>query len=144
MCPALANAKLGFHVRGDTPSASRLFDTILSGTVPIFTNIQQYQVLPEWIDWKAISYFVNVNESNAKAFVQQVRDILDDVPTYQQKLKVLLANRHWVDWTGLYPFDMYMYMLQAHLYPETRHDPATFFAPEPWKSILHLPPLVPS
>jgi hypothetical protein len=30
-CPALGQARLGFHVRGDSISANRLFDTLLSG-----------------------------------------------------------------------------------------------------------------
>jgi hypothetical protein len=33
-------------------------DTILSGTVPLFTRREQYEVLPDWIDWKQLSYFV--------------------------------------------------------------------------------------
>jgi len=60
MCPALRQAKLGFHVRGDAPSSNRLFDTILSDTIPIFTRQEQYPVLPPWMDWDRISYFINI------------------------------------------------------------------------------------
>jgi hypothetical protein len=34
-CPNLAQAKYGFHVRGDKLGSNRLADTLLSGTVPI-------------------------------------------------------------------------------------------------------------
>ena len=36
-CPGLAASRFGFHVRGDTIGASRLFHTILSGTVCHFS-----------------------------------------------------------------------------------------------------------
>ncbi len=136
MCPSLANAKLGFHVRGDTPSSSRLFDTILSGTVPIFTLKKQYHVLPAWIDWKKISYFMDMQTLNETQFVNELSAILQDNKTYQRKLELLLANRHLFDWTGLYPFDTYMYMLQAHLYPDLRHNLTTFFSSNSATSIL--------
>merc|ERR1719502_782394 len=54
-CPALASARFGFHVRGDTFGSSRLIDTILSGTVPIFTAKEQYDILPPILPWKDIS-----------------------------------------------------------------------------------------
>jgi hypothetical protein len=140
MCPALADAKLGFHVRGDTPGSSRLFDTLLSGTVPIFTLREQYHVLPDWFDWERISYFMDMRTLKEPTFVRELSAILNDTKTYQRKLDLVLANRHLFDWTGLYPFDTYMYMLQAFLYPDKRHDPTTFFAPDEPSSILRLPP----
>lgn len=138
-CPSLAEAKLGFHVRGDTPSSSRLCDTVLSGTVPIFTLHEQYQVLPDWFDWERISYFLDMKTLEEATFVRKLSAIINDTEAYQRKLDLVLANRHLFDWTGLYPFDTYMYMLQTTLYPETAHDPTSFYAPNQGSSILRLP-----
>ena len=115
-CPALANAKLGFHVRGDTFGANRLLDTLLSGTVPIFTFKEQYDVLPDWFDWDKVSYFANV--SSKESFLADVDKIMGDKKTYQEKLKQVLANRDLFDWETPIPFDTYMYMLSLHLWPE--------------------------
>jgi hypothetical protein len=139
MCPALADAKLGFHVRGDTPGSSRLFDTLLSGTVPIFTLREQYNVLPDWLNWEQISYFMDMTTLDETTFVRELSTILNDTETYQRKLDLVLANRHLFDWTGIYPFDTYMYMLQAFLYAETRHNPTDLFGPDGSNSILRLP-----
>jgi len=119
-CPALSDARLGFHVRGDTMGASRLMDTLLSGTVPIFTLQEQYNVLPNWIDWDKISYFVDV--SNKTVFLSSIDTILRDTPKYKQKLIAVLENRALFDWHTHVPFDAYMYMLQCHLWPELRRN----------------------
>jgi hypothetical protein len=140
-CPSLSQAKLGLHVRGDTPSSSRIFDILLSGTVPVFTRQEQYPALPSWIDWDRISYFVDVASTrNATFFVDQMERILADGRTYTGKLGLVLANRHLFDWTGPFVFDTYMYMLQATLYPETRRDKAKLFGNWATRSILMLVP----
>lgn len=59
-CPALSQARYGFHVAGDTLGANRLQDTILSGTVPIFTDLQQYNILPSFIPWRDLSEHVTL------------------------------------------------------------------------------------
>ena len=116
-CPALASSKFGLHVRGDTFGSQRLMDTILSGTVPIFTRTEQYAIVPRWIDWSKISVFLNL--SSEGTFSADLERILSD-EGYEQKYKTLLENRELFHWKTLYPFDTYMYMLQAHIYPETR------------------------
>ena len=58
-CPHLSQALLGFHIRGDSISSNRLFDTLLSATVPVFTLKLQYGAQPEWYDWDKIIYFAN-------------------------------------------------------------------------------------
>ena len=120
-CPSLAQSKYGFHVRGDTWGSQRLMDTLLSGTVPIFTSVNQYLVQPSWIDWTQLSELVNV--SSKVVLLQDVHRILRDTTRYHQLIQNIHQHRHLFDWTTLYPFDTYMYMLQAHLYPETKHDP---------------------
>jgi hypothetical protein len=115
-CPALARSRFGFHVRGDTYGANRLMDTLLSHTVPIFTMKQQYRILPEWIDWRKVSYFASV--ANEKAFLSDIETIVSDEPLYQAKHKNVVANVDLFDWTTLVPFDTYLYMLSYKLWPE--------------------------
>jgi hypothetical protein len=116
-CPTLALAKFGFHVRGDTYGANRLMDTMLSGTVPIFTQEKQYDILPDWIDWSKVSYFADV--TNQTAFLEAIDNILADQQGYEEKLATLLENQGLFDWTTLTPFDTYMFMLSRHLWPDT-------------------------
>jgi hypothetical protein len=145
MCPTLAQAKLGFHVRGDTFGSQRLMDTILSGTVPIFTRIEQYGIQPPWINWTKLSYFINLdNTSTPEEFQKSLHHILghDDEQQQQgglqQRHQAVLENRKLFDWTTLFPFDTYMYMLQAHLYPETRHASSS----SRWSALILPPPLL--
>jgi hypothetical protein len=121
-CPALAQAKLGFHVRGDTFGSNRLMDTVLSGTVPIFTRIEQFAIQPPWINWTKLSYFVDLaNLTSPEDLPKFLHNILvHDKEGMEQRHKEVLDNRNLFDWTTLFPFDTYMYMLQAHLYPDTR------------------------
>lgn len=146
MCPTLANAKLGFHVRGDSYGSARLVDTMLSGTLPIFTLRKQYLILPQWFAWKRISYFTDIKRLKQEAeessppstFVKALKKILANEGEYQEKRNLMMAHLPYFDWKTTYPFDTYMYMLQAHLYPETRH-PSNFLGPN---SLLLLPPQV--
>lgn len=116
-CPALAQSRFGFHVRGDTYGSNRLMDTLLSGTVPIFTHKEQYDVLPDWIDWEKLSYFADVT-GDRNAFLSSIDDIQADQYGYEQKLEAIVANRDLFDWKTLTPFDTTMYMLLCHLEPE--------------------------
>eukprot|EP00934_Nitzschia_sp_Nitz4_P001585 Nitzschia sp. Nitz4//scaffold5_size260463//97440//98663//NITZ4_000972-RA/size260463-processed-gene-0.377-mRNA-1//-1//CDS//3329555310//1585//frame0 len=117
-CPALAQAKFGFHVRGDSWGSSRLFDTILSGTVPIFTRKQQYPpIIPDWIDWNELSFFLDMtNVTTRKQFVDKLLPILVDEQGYQQRQQAVKKYQHLFDHTTLYPFDRYMYELQRYYY----------------------------
>ena len=112
-CPALAQSKFGFHVRGDSFGANRLFDTLLSGTVPIFTQREQYGIHPDWFDWDQVSYFADV--TNEASFMASIENIVADKKGYEERHRNVLANRVLFDWTTSIPFDMYMYQLQAHL-----------------------------
>jgi hypothetical protein len=121
-CPALAQAKFGFHVPGDTFGSNRLMDTILSGTVPIFTREEQYYILPKWINWRKLSYLLplEAEKTNETTFLGSLYVILSDVDGYREKHQTVLKNYHLFDYSTLYPFDTYMYMFQAELCPETR------------------------
>jgi hypothetical protein len=116
-CPALSNARYGFHVPGDTYGSNRLIDTLLSGTVPIFTVPEQYNVIPDWIDWTSLSYFANVS-SNQATFLTDIDDILADTNGYKEKKRNVVLNQDLFDWKTIIPFDTYMYMLSVHLWPE--------------------------
>lgn len=117
-CPTLSNSRFGFHVRGDSFGANRLADTILSGTVPIFTMKEQYTTAPDWFDWDKISYFADVR--NKTLFLASINYIVADKEGYKTRLQNVLDNRALFDWHTEAPFDTYMYMLQSHLWPELR------------------------
>lgn len=135
-CPALAEARYGFHVRGDSYGSSRLMDTLLSGTVPIFTSKEQFDLMPPWFDWEHLSYFVPV--ANKTSFLRSLSKILaEDKSIYQTKLNNVLENSDLFDWETPIPFDTYMYMLQAHLWPELRRNQSRY-------SALILPPITDS
>lgn len=158
-CPALAESKFGFHVAGDTYSSQRLMDTISSGTVPIFTHLHQYELAGGWIDWSQLAYYLPVHDDTGKQkkngggrthavtrhsvratadkdiFDQRLRAILKDEKGYRAKHQNVLEHIPLFDYTTLYPFDTYMYLFQAELFPETRHPIGT----SRW-SALRLPP----
>ena len=116
-CPVLAQAKYGFHIRGDTYGANRLLDTLLSGTVPIFTDWnEQHSILPDWIDWELLS--VRVNVTNMHHFLKGLRNILGQTD-YETKRQHLLDNRDLLDWRTGIAFDVYMFMFQRELLPNT-------------------------
>ena len=103
-CPHLSNALLGFHLRGDAWSSNRLFDTLLSGTVPVFTNEHQYGSQPQWYDWDRISYFVNVQ--NKTNFIHSTKEILKNKTDIMVKTKNVLDNKDLFDWQTIVPFDI--------------------------------------
>eukprot|EP00980_Cylindrotheca_fusiformis_P015820 scaffold4634_cov122-Cylindrotheca_fusiformis.AAC.1 len=82
-CSALADAQFGFHARGDTFGSSRLMDTLLSGTVPIFTRVEQYHCLPKWINWTRISYFVPVDSQTN--FANALNEVIHDKLGYRKR-----------------------------------------------------------
>ncbi len=134
-CPALSEARMGFHTRGDSFSASRLFHLLLSGTVPIFTLEEQLGAHQSFIDWMKLSYFIQLGaDANETSFLHQLDAITDDKGLMEEKTKLIFENRDLFDWTTLVPFDTYMYMFQSHIYPETRASYSKY-------SALILPPM---
>jgi len=137
-CPTLARARYGFHAQGDTFGSNRLIDIILSGTVPIFTRREQYDILPKWLDWRKLSAFLPLNDiKDETQFIEKLQTILHDDDGYKERHEAVLQHRHLVDWMTLHPFDLYMYSLQAELYPETRHNASILADVLP---ALNLPP----
>ncbi|CAJ1959359.1 unnamed protein product [Cylindrotheca closterium] len=163
-CPALAESKFGFHVAGDTFSSNRLMDTILSGSVPIFTHLNQYTMAGgEWIDWNQLSYYIPIhNDTNLKSspedagklrprkganqniathptsrysmlppasestVLERMDAIVHDEKGYEERYHKILQHIPLFEYTTLHPFDTYMYLFQAELYPETRHRPEVY------------------
>ena len=153
-CPTLAQSKFGIHSAGDTWGSQRLMDTILSGTVPIFTSLDQYEIQGSWIDWRQLSYYLPVYNHSAKTgmprekftlnenddtteevFLNGLQKIITDVEGYELRYNSIIDNLELFDYTTLYPFDVYLYFLQARLFPETRK------ASSQWSALI-LPPIL--
>eukprot|EP00934_Nitzschia_sp_Nitz4_P009030 Nitzschia sp. Nitz4//scaffold117_size69655//64527//65705//NITZ4_006032-RA/size69655-processed-gene-0.94-mRNA-1//1//CDS//3329533675//9020//frame0 len=106
-CPTLSQARYGFHIRGDTWGSQRVVETLMSGTIPLFTNERQYDVLPPFVPWRDVSYLVNV--STREAFVQSLNEILAlPESVYKEKMKIVDDYRYLLDHTQIYQFDAYM------------------------------------
>ncbi|CAB9504923.1 exostosin family domain containing protein, expressed [Seminavis robusta] len=87
MCPALGQARFGFHARGDTWGSNRLMDTFLSGAIPIMTSPEQRKILPDFLPWEDVSYMVDL--SNSTSFDTFIQSILQKTP---QELAEKRAN----------------------------------------------------
>jgi hypothetical protein len=85
-----------------------------ANVVPIFTNQEQYKALPDWIDWKSLSYFVDASLEETQ-FVAKIKAILEDQRSYQNKFEQLQQNYDLYNWRTLIPFDTYMYVLSSKL-----------------------------
>lgn len=110
-CPALGQARYGFHARGDTFGSNRLMDTLLSKSVPLFTHPEQYKILPDLgegvLPWQDLSYFVNV--SSRASFEGSLKSLLsksDD--EYQQMQQNIAHYQHILDHRQGGQFDAYM------------------------------------
>lgn len=151
-CPALAQSKFGFHSAGDTWGSQRLMDTISSGTVPIFTHLDQYGIQGSWIDWNQLSYYLPVHNdadetkrtvskyslrppSTEDSFLKGLEAIVNDKEGYEKRHQKVMEHRPLFDYSTLYPFDTYMYLFQAGLFPETR------IRESKWSALLLPPPL---
>ncbi|CAB9530692.1 exostosin family [Seminavis robusta] len=86
-CPALGEARFGFHARGDTWGSNRLIDTLLSGAIPLITSPQQIQILPDFVPWEEVTYQVDV--ASAAAFDASLQSILQKP---EQELEEKLTN----------------------------------------------------
>ena len=112
---SISYAKYGFHVRGDTYGSSRLISTLISNTVPIFTDIRQYEILPYFIPWHKISVFVNI--SSFDAFQQSMDSLLSQPESfYREKLSNIQQYHDIFDFTTIFPFDRYMSEFARRIY----------------------------
>lgn len=115
--PSLVRCTCWMHFHGDSPSASKLTETILSGTVPVFTMNIQYEAVPDWFKWEKISYFANVEGRNMTLFNGSMNVILNNKTDIAVKTQNVVENMDLFDWKTGVPFDVYMYKLQTKLYP---------------------------
>lgn len=114
-CPALAQARFGFHPRGDTFGSNRLMDTLLSGSVPIFTHRQQYDILPQGIaPWHEMGVWIPItSRPKFDKYVQKLLTLSNDPATggaYEETRKHIAKYWHILDPTqGIGQFDAYMH-----------------------------------
>jgi len=114
LCKHIQKAKYGFHVQGDTFGSSRPIDLIMNGVIPIFTQERQYDILPDWIPWRNISFFADV--SSKDAFVDSIKKISSDKSMYEIKRQAILEYQELFDLRKTAPFDMYMYMFASRIF----------------------------
>lgn len=106
-CPALAQARFGFHVRGDSWGSNRVMDTFLSRTVPLFTNDFQYDILPPLVPWRKLTYLISVN--NSREFYDSMDDVLSRKDAeYENLLTAIDYYMPIFNHTTIYRFDAYM------------------------------------
>ena len=106
-CPALAQAKYGFHPRGDTWGSNRVIDSLLSRTIPLFTDHRQYALLPQFVPWKELSYLVNV--TTRSAFQDSMNEILArPASEYKKKRRLIEDYMHLFNHRQIYQFDAYL------------------------------------
>jgi len=70
----------------------------------------------------------------SRAFLKEELPLYEKMSEYEQKLYHIWRNRNLFDFHTLVPFDMYMYYLQAELWPALRLHTA------PRYTILNMPP----
>jgi len=106
-CPSIGQARYGFHPRGDTFGSNRVMDLLLSRTVPIFTDPYQYEILPNFVPWRKLSYLANV--TTKETFEASIASLLSQLDS-EYKEKILWIDKYMVmfDHTGIYQFDSYM------------------------------------
>ena len=105
-CPHLSQSWFGFHARGDTKSANRLFDTLLSGTVPVFTLKEHYHCQPDWYKWDILSYFADVR--NETKFLEDIDNMTKNKTDIIIKTQNVRDNMDLFNWKTNVPFDIYM------------------------------------
>merc|ERR1712157_496530 len=90
-CPALANSRFGFHVRGDSISANRLFDTLLSSTIPVFTRPEQFDAHQQFIDWNKLGVYVPLGPHvNKESFLEALKKIMENKPDIARKTQIII------------------------------------------------------
>ena len=112
-CPALAEARIGLHLRGDTLGSSRLMDILLSNSVPVMTEEQQYDILPPFLPWRKMTAFAAVD---TKEHFFETLDKLDiwKVEKFNKENRISAK----LDWRNKYLFEQYMkafYLVSSRL-----------------------------
>lgn len=88
------SSKFCLHPAGDTPSACRLFDAIVSLCIPVI--VSDYIELPfeDLIDYKKIAIFIDTNNAVKPSFlVSELTKISEErIVQYQQELKMVNSS----------------------------------------------------
>lgn len=88
------SSKFCLHPAGDTPSACRLFDAIVSSCIPVV--VSDYVELPfeDVIDYRKISIFVDTNSAVKPGHLVKLlrRLSTERILEFQQELKKVLNN----------------------------------------------------
>jgi hypothetical protein len=113
-CPHLSNARYGFHVRGDSWGSNRLMDTLQSGTVPLFTNEEQYKILPDILPWREFSYLVNATSFDSfQASLERLLDLPES--DYIEKARLIERFQPVFQPQHIFQFDRMMASLATKL-----------------------------
>ncbi|KAL3933608.1 MAG: hypothetical protein SGBAC_010322, partial [Bacillariaceae sp.] len=64
--------------------------------------------------------------ASESSVLERMSAILNDEKGYEERHHKILQHMPLFDYTTLHPFDTYMYLFQAELYPETRHRPEAY------------------
>jgi Exostosin family len=106
-CPALGQARYGFHLRGDTWGSNRLIDTLLSDVVPLLESVEQILILPDFVPWLDLVYLVDVS-SEANFHISMHGLLAKRDEEYQEKLANITMYKDIFDHTKGRQFDLYM------------------------------------
>ncbi|CAB9522714.1 unknown protein [Seminavis robusta] len=113
-CPALGQARFGFHVRGDTWGSNRLMDTLLTGAIPLVTSAEQIKILPDFVPWEDVSYTVKV--SSEAAFDASLQSILQkSEQELQEKRTNISKHMDTFNHKKRQQFDLYMHRFAQKL-----------------------------
>jgi hypothetical protein len=89
-------------------------DTIMSHTIPLFTNEEQYKILPSFYPWKQVSYLVNVTSKDS--FLASIENILSRPHSeYLEKKRLIKEKMHLLEHKRPYQFDLHMAELAQRL-----------------------------
>lgn len=90
------SSKFCLHPAGDTPSACRLFDAIVSLCIPVI--VSDYIELPfeDVIDYKKIAIFVDTESATKPAYLTKMlrRISTERILQYQRELKSVCISLH--------------------------------------------------
>ena len=127
-CEALAGAKFGFHVEGDTLGANRVMDLLLSDIVPLFTDPRQYDILPfqDQIPWKLLSDEISM-EKGEDDFIRHLGQVVENKGAFDEKLRLIRKVKKLAAWSkgNDSPFELYMSTFYHLLRPSLTTDETT-------------------
>ena len=103
-CPALAQARMGLHIRGDTFGSNRLMDMLTTDTVPVVTQQQQYHILPPFFPWRKMTVFAPL-DSKEHFFDGLKKANISTVQSFNAAKRIAYK----LDWRHNYLFEQYIH-----------------------------------